>query len=79
MDLLADSGTSINIMSESIARDNHLPFDKTSPDAFDIKDAQGQQIAISGKIMLKLKVEGCPQFFYMEALLTRNWRTRGLS
>ena len=63
VDLLAESGASINIMSESIARKNHLPFEKAPADSFDIKDAQGEQIPITGKVKLRLKIEGCTQFF----------------
>ena len=64
VDLLEDSRASINIMSESIAKKNHLPYEKAPADSFDIKDAQGEQIPITGKVKLRLKIEGCNQFFF---------------
>ena len=67
--VLPDSGASINLMSESKARKNKLPFDKINPDEYGIKDAQGAQINITGKAKVRMRFENTCKFLIFETLL----------
>ena len=67
--VLPDSGASINLMSESIARKNRLPLDKINPDEYGIRDAQGAQIHITGKAKVRMKFKNTRKFLTFEILL----------
>ena len=70
VDLLPDSGATVNLMSLSLARKLHLAYDAMREDKFDVQDAQGQAMIIAGKCTLRLKLKGNDKYRTMEVLLT---------
>ena len=68
--VLSHSGASINLMSESIARKNRLPFDKINPDEYAIRDAQGAKIHITGKAKVRMRFENTHKLLIFKTLLS---------
>ena len=72
VEMLPDSGASVNLMSLAIAKRFHLAYDKMEAGSFDVQDAQGQQLEIVGKADIRLKIDGINKYRQMEVLLTDN-------
>ena len=68
--VLHDSGASINLMSESIFKKNRLPFSRINPEEYSIKDAQGANINITGKARVRMKFPNNHRFVIFETLLS---------